>query len=215
MGNAARPDWHAWHAPYDVPGSELHTRLHIVQRCVRDALDAAPAGPIAVISACAGQGRDLIPVVAEHARRADVIARLVELDPRNADIARAAAADAGLVPLTVVTGDAGTTSAYAGSVPANLVLFCGIWGNVTDADVEHSIGALPTLCAPGAIVIWTRHRQPPDLTVSIRRWLDASGFTEVSFDAPDGMLVTVGAHRLDGPPAPFRTDQRLFTFVDA
>ena len=46
---------------------------------IKQALDEAPAGPLRVISLCAGQGRDLIEVLAEHPRRGDVRARLVEV----------------------------------------------------------------------------------------------------------------------------------------
>ena len=85
------------------------------------ALDAAPPGPLHAISLCAGQGRDLIGVLARHPRRDDVTARLVELDPRNAAAARDAAEVADLPRVEVVTGDAALTDQYAGMVPAYLV----------------------------------------------------------------------------------------------
>ena len=46
--------------------------------------------------------------------------------------------------------DAGTSDAYAGAVPADLVLACGVLGNVTPDDVAATIAFLPRLCAPGA-----------------------------------------------------------------
>ena len=72
-------DWREWHTAYDGD-TPLTQRLAIVQARIADALDAAPPGPIRVISMCAGQGRDLLGVLADHPRRADVRARLVELD---------------------------------------------------------------------------------------------------------------------------------------
>jgi hypothetical protein len=206
-------DWVAWHGPYDVEGSPLHARLQLVQARIREALDAAKPGSIGVISACAGQGRDLLPVLAVHPRGADVRARLVELDAGNAEAARAAVAADAITGVDVITGDASNTSAYAGAVPADLVLFCGIWGNVPDVDVARSIEVLPMLCAPGATVLWTRSRHEPDLTVAIRRWLPAQGFEELSFDAPSDVWVTVGAHRFVGPPADYKPGVRMFTFV--
>ncbi len=206
-------DWHAWHEPYDVDGSPLRIRLGIVQRRIRDALDAAPAGSIPVVSACAGQGRDVLPVLTDHHRASDVRARLVELDPRNANVASRYAAERGLTGVEIVTGDASQTNAYLGAVPAQLVLFCGVWGNVSDADVERSARALPMLCAPGATVIWTRHRKSPDLTVSIRGWLGEVGFEEVRFDAPADLWVSVGTHRYVGPAVALVPDQTLFTFL--
>jgi hypothetical protein len=57
----------------------------MVQAMVADALERVPPGPVRVVSLCAGQGRDLLGVLADHPRRGDVTARLVELDPGNAD----------------------------------------------------------------------------------------------------------------------------------
>jgi hypothetical protein len=166
-------------------------------------------GRIRVISMCAGEGRDLLGVLTDHPRSRDVEGRLVELEPELAATASTAA------PANVVVdcGDASMTDAYTEAVPADLVLLCGVFGNVTDADVEHTVRALPSLCAPGATAIWTRHRRPPDLTVAIRRWFAASGFDEVAFVAPDDAFYGVGMHRLSGPPLPFRPAERLFTFV--
>jgi hypothetical protein len=82
MSGSEAVDWARWHDRYDED-SPLARRLVVVQERIRELLDRAPAGPIRVVSICAGQGRDLLPVIASHARRDDVRARLVELDPRN------------------------------------------------------------------------------------------------------------------------------------
>lgn len=187
--------WHAWHEPYDLDGSPLQVRLGIVQQRIGETLNAAPPGPIQVVSAYAGQGRDLLPILVDHPRGSDVRARLVELDPRNAEVAAAYVAAHDLTGVEVINGDASQTNVYLDAVPADLVLFCGIWGNVTDADVERSARALPGFCAPGATVIWTRHRKAPDLTGAIRGWLAEAGFTEVAFDAPEDLWISVGTHR--------------------
>ena len=53
--------------PLEDPASNLSLRLRTVQGMVRRALDEAPAGsPMRIVSLCAGQGRDVIDVVAEH-----------------------------------------------------------------------------------------------------------------------------------------------------
>ena len=148
-----------------------------------------------------------------HPRAPDVRARLVELDPRNVAVARARAAALAGPSVDVVEGDAGTTDAYAGAVPAHLALVCGVWGNVPDADVEGTIGALPSLLAERGTVIWTRHRRPPDLTPAIRGWLAAAGFAELAFDAPDDVEFSVGAARLTAAPRPFEPGRRLFAFT--
>lgn len=201
-------DWFEWHAAYDDPASDLTRRLVAVQRQLAAAIDRAPPGPVRVISMCAGQGRDVLGVLADHPRRANVSARLVELDPRNADVARAAAPGA----VEVVTGDASTTSAYHGMVPADVVLVCGVFGHVTDEDIRHTVRRLPALCASGATVIWTRGGFEPDLRPSIRRWFADAGFDEVAFEAGGAKAWGVGAHRFAGPPEPYQAGVRLFTF---
>jgi len=165
-----------------------------------------------VISMCAGEARDILGAVEAHGRR-DLIGRLVELDPELAAVARARAAALGLTDVEVVEGDAGTTDAYAGAVPADLVLACGVFGNVPDADVEQTLRALPMLSASGATVIWTRHRKPPDLTVSIRRWLEEAGFENTMFEPiqdPERQ-GSVGTAIYRGQTRPFET-QPLFAF---
>ena len=132
-------DWYEWHEQYEDPDSHLVQRLATVQSRIRAALDEAPPGPLRAISVVAGQGRDLIPVLATHPRGADVTARLVELDPRNAEVARELAA--GMSSVDIVTGDASLVEVYAGLVPADLVLLCGLFGNITDEDIRATISA--------------------------------------------------------------------------
>jgi hypothetical protein len=216
-------DWIAWHSDYegDTP---LRRRLEIVQRHIAETLRGAHAGPMRVISFCAGDGRDLLGALKGHARARDVRARLVELDPELAERARRAAVDADLQGIEVVVDDAGRTDAFAGAVPADLVLVCGVFGNISSDAIEATIRELPSLCAPGATVIWTRHRRPPDLTPRIRVWFRSAGFMESAFefvpDTPDsGMegrhrLGSVGVERLLMAPPAFRPDVRLFTFVE-
>lgn len=214
MSEANSP-WVQWHSIYEIDGSPLQIRVAIVQRYIRAALDAAPTGaPFRILSLCAGQGRDVIGALADHPRRAAVRARLVELDPELVAYARRTASAAGLTGVEVVATDASTTDAAAGAVPADLLLACGIFGNISDTDIRHSIGCFSSLCAAGATVIWTRHRRPPDLTPQVREWFIAGGFEEIAFESPDEAgLVGVGVNRLTAPPAPFQGGRRLFNFT--
>ena len=139
-------------------------------------------------------------------------ARLVELDARNVTLARQAAQAAGLHGVEVLQADAGVTDACAGAVPAQIVVACGIFGNITDSDIQATVAALPSLCAQGALVLWTRHRSPPDLTPAIRSWFGEAGFREEAFDTSHDGFMSVGAHRLAGEPAALALGQRLFTF---
>ncbi len=112
----------SWHAEYDDLGSPLAARLAIVQDELRKALSRRPAGPIRLLSICAGHGRDVIPVLADHPRQQDVSAILVEIDPENAAAARQAASAAGLANVAAVEADAALTDSYAGHLPADILL---------------------------------------------------------------------------------------------
>jgi predicted kinase len=205
--------WARWHSRYDDPRSSLSRRLVAVKRRLREALSEAPVGNIQLISVCAGQGRDVIEVLARHSRATDVAGRLVELDPHLVTEARSSASTHGLNRIEVIEGDASTTSVYRGAVPANIILVCGVFGNITDADIHSTVGELRHLCAPDAIVIWTRHRRDPDLTPSIRRWFGDRGFAEIAFDTESGSKFGVGTHRLAGRPSPYRPGISMFDFV--
>jgi hypothetical protein len=205
-------DWSAWHRDYDDPDSALAQRLAAVQGQIQAALEVAPPGPLHAISLCAGQGRDLIGVLARHPRRADVVARLVELDPRIADVARRAAQAAGLSQVEVVTADAALTDHYAGMVPAYLVLACGVFGNMTDDDVQRTVGYCTQLCAHGGTVVWTRGRWPPDLVPQICDWFAARGFEPLWVSDPAAGWGAA-AHRFTGTPAPLERGAQMFTFT--
>ncbi|MGP4098841.1 SAM-dependent methyltransferase [Nonomuraea sp. KM90] len=196
-------DWVKWHDFYDQPGSSLERRLRTVRKWVEVALDE---GASRVVSLCAGQGRDLLPVLAGHPRRGQVRARLVELDERNAAAARSIAPEGA----EVVCGDAAVGRAYEGAVPADLVLVCGVFGNITDDDIRRTVATLPQLCAPGAMVIWTRGRHEPDLVPVICDWFEDAGFERVGVEGTD---YGVGVHRYTGPPVPLESGTRMFAFV--
>jgi hypothetical protein len=126
-------------------------QLRAVQSRIRVALDDCPAGDIRVVSMCAGQGQDLLGVLQHHVRRHDVWARLVELDEQNVAIARMTAQAMALPRVEIVAGDAAQLDLYMAMVPADLVLVCGVFGNIPDADIARTIAYLPQVCGPGAM----------------------------------------------------------------
>jgi hypothetical protein len=87
-------------------------------------------------------------VLAAHPRGGEVAARLVELDPRNTAVAADLVAGPGLSSVDFGTGDASRTDAYDGVVPADLVLLCGLFGNITDDDILATIAAAAGSPAP-------------------------------------------------------------------
>jgi hypothetical protein len=217
-GSSGAQHWVRWHESYEDPDSALSLRLRLVQDGVRTALDGAGAGPVSIVSMCAGQGRDVIDVVADHTRRSDVRALLVESDPSLVAFARERAADFGVsARIEVVEGDASLVRSYATFVPADLVLICGVFGNISEEDIRGVVSRMPSLCAAGGTVIWTRHRRRPDLTPLVRGWFADAGFEEMSFVAPPGTVLSVGCNRLAGRVsaggARLDPDLRLFDFV--
>lgn len=205
--------WWSWHDDYADPDSALSRRLATVVQRTGDAIDSCPPGPITLISACAGQGRDVIAALAGRERREDVRGLLVELDPANAASAEAGVRTAGLTGISVREADAGRTDSYLGYAPADVLLLCGIFGNIPDADIRRTIENASSLCAAGATIIWTRHRRPPDLTYAIREWWTECGFEEIAFDSPGDESFAVGVQRFVGTPTTLRPGGRLFTFA--
>jgi hypothetical protein len=219
-------DWVAWHEGYDDPESALSARLNLVKQHVAQAIDRVAPGPIRLLSLCAGQGRDVIETLPDHPRRGDVSAVLVEADAANVAWARDAASAAGLAggdpeaigrpQVEVRQADASQPADYADALPADVLLLCGIFGNVSVADTQRTIAAAAALCAPGATVIWTRHRREPDLTPRIRAWFTGAGFEELAFGSPESSPQTgVGAALLRGAGGTVLPEGPLFRFGSA
>jgi hypothetical protein len=207
-----RTDWVEWHEQYEDEGP-LARRLAIVQRHIGEFLDARGDRQTSVLSMCSGDGRDLLGVLAGRGVKSGLLtARLVELDPVLCRRARRRIRDAALDGVEVVTGDAGLSTSFLGAAPADLVLACGVFGNVSDDDVERTVRHMPRLCAEGATVIWTRHLRRPDLTLSIRRWFREAGFENVAFEPVPDSIASVGVEILRGQPLPLLAGQRLFEF---
>ena len=207
-------DYEQWLQSYDDPASGLSWRLRAVRAAIGSALDSR-SGPVRVVSACAGDGRDLIGVLETREDAGRVNATLLELHPDIAERARAAAVRAGLPQVQVRTTDAGSSDAYAGLVPADLVLLVGIFGNIDTADLHTTIAAAPQLCAPGATLVWTRGRGGTldDRDAEVRAAFREAGFTELDHATDEsGHRPAVGVVRYDGPPVPLEPGRTWFTF---
>lgn len=215
---APRPsgrDWYSWHAAYEDADSTLARRLTVIQGWLRQALDTLPAGPVRLISMVAGQARDVEGMLRDHRRASDVRGRVVELDPRNSEVARQALSSIAGHRIEVVTGDAGQADAYAGATPAQILVVVGLFGNIIDTDIERTIQMLPGLAASGAYVVWSRggaREGTSDLNPAVRRWFAQTGFTELEHVYIDGQQG-LGFHQFNGAQAPFPAGQKMFDFV--
>ena len=204
-------DWQKWHYSYDDPASSLARRLSVVRQRVGEALGASRESSVRILSLCAGDGRDLLPILAASPQPVESVV-LIEQDPVLADVARQAAADLKLRHVMVITGDAGNP-AHITVAPVDLLLLCGIFGNVSEFDIKTTIAATPGLLRDGGRVIWTRGSTDPDLRPTIRGWFTEAGMREIAFDSePAGFGVGV-ATRPAGTDPTTATPPRLFSFI--
>ncbi|AQT82328.1 hypothetical protein B1R94_28435 [Mycolicibacterium litorale] len=202
--------WYSWHAQYDDLESSHTDRLEVVQDFLIRALDAASPGPLKAVSICAGQSRDLLPVLIRHPRGADVSARMVEQDPLNASFMHGALGSTRLKDVEVVVADAGTTDVYTGAVPADLLLLGGVFANITLADASRTVTVLSHMCRPGAMVVWTSYPPRLDDADEVLALFATSSFESVDLHRDEHYLVA--AHRYCGPARILPAGQRLFAF---
>ena len=206
-------DWIDWHRSYSDPESHLSRRLDVVKRRLDEALGALRMARPRILSLCAGDGRDVIPVLAARPETEKGAALLVEKDAGLAQRASQAAVAAGLETIHVRCGDAADPGLYRDWLPVDLLLLCGIFGNVSQEDIRTTISAIPALVASEGMVIWTRGRSEPDLRPRIRSSFTAAGLHEVSFDG-DPEPFGVGVARVTNPDPTTRfLPQHLFTFL--
>ncbi|WP_203781268.1 class I SAM-dependent methyltransferase [Paractinoplanes rishiriensis] len=212
-------DWVRWHGDYEAPRSSLARRLAVVRCHLWRALGEAPRDPAGgrrLISLCAGDGRDVLPVLAAHPAGTDVRGLLLELDPELSGRARRTAGSMGLRSVDVRTVDAGAADTYRDVGRAHIVLACGVFGNLSDADMRRTVAALPALMVPGGIVIWTRGRGlgAGDRSDDVRDGFAAYGFLELAFVRPEDARFRVGMSRLrKANGARLEPGARLFQFL--
>jgi hypothetical protein len=114
----------------------------------------------------------------------------------------------------VVQGDAGMIAACAGAAPADLLLLCGIFGNVSDDDIARTIEVVPSLLTVGGTVVWIRHTGEPDITPRVRALFTDAGVDETAFltGRRYGQKWAVGAGTLQARYSALGPDRRMFTF---
>ena len=204
-------DWRAWHADCADASSLLSERLRLVQRRIGDWLDATAPGPVTVLSSCAGDGRDLLEVLAARSDADRVTATLIEADPRNAASAseHAGARSSRRHGQVRQRRDEQHLPRRRPGRPRAAVrdLRQHRRRRRTPDDRRHL-----QLCSRGARVIWTRHRRDPDLTPRVRGWFDGAGFRGALRGARHA-IWSVGVRRFVGTPWPLARGQHLFTFV--
>jgi len=207
-------DWLEWHDLYETD-KKLQQRLEIVREYITYSLDTSPSGQIRVVSLCAGDGRDLLGVLANHPRTQDVHGRLVEINPQLVEQGRANIESLGLTKqIEFINGDATSAASYVGAIPADIVIVCGIFGNLSDeAELQRLLGNLGFLSKPGAFVLWTRgHFQGVPDSELVRKNFRELGFEEVKFQLTATGDMGVGINRYLGETLTEPKKQPLFVF---
>ena len=114
----------------------------------------------------------------------------------------------------MVEGDAGTSDAYAGAVPADLVLACGIFGNISDAR-HRAHDPLPAVAVRAGRMgaVDPPPARPRACSSACRAGWSRSGLEPIEVEVADDATFGVGANRLVVDPPPFEPGQHLFTFI--
>jgi hypothetical protein len=208
-------NWFEWHDLYNT-SPRLQQRLEIVREYIAYSLDAVPPGVIRLVSLCAGDGRDLLGTLASHHRTKDVYARLVELDSQLVERGRTTIESLGLTQqIEFINGDATSSANYEGAVPADIVILCGVLGNIPDEnELNRLLGNLSFLSKKGAFVIWTRgHSQGIAYSDIVRKYFAEFGFEEVNFKLTATGDMGVGIHRYLGETLVVPKEKQLFLFT--
>lgn len=206
-------DWRAWHEEYDDPGSRLSRRLEVVRARLSEILDGLDAPAPRLLALCAGDARDVVPVLRSRPNGDHVAAVLVEIDEMLAERARASARAVGLRNVEVRSADAGDPESFRDVLPVDVLMLCGIFGNVEPSTVRHIARRVPAMVRSGGAVIWTRGGEgPDDPRPQVRRWFIDAGMSELSFDGPPE-TYGVGVNRVERARPIEAEPARLFTFV--
>jgi len=206
-------DWLKWHKHYDTDSS-LNKRLLLVQDAIRQSLPDNHIASYTILDICAGNGRDLVEVLDTYRYKNVVRGCLIELDPKLTDelLVRVQAAN---IPqdLKIIQADASQTYTYKNNLPADLILICGVFGNIAEDDIAKTIENLPKLCKQGTRVIWTRHLRAPDRTKMIRDVFHNNGFNELSFVTTNDNSYGVGTQMFTSSTPAIGENVTMFRFI--
>jgi putative methyltransferase len=189
-------------------------RLEAVQEHLRKNLNEAPAGPLRLISICAGDGRDVIGVLQTHKRRTDVSAWLVELDRESVAAGVRETSIVGLDDIVrFINGDATDYTTYEGIAPANVVLACGVWGHVPAHERASLAGAIAELCKLRGTITWTRGVSAGMVRLNeIERLFVRPRWENVRTTITADKRWAVATYRNFGPPVALPVAGRIFNF---
>jgi Putative methyltransferase len=209
-------DWLKWHTRYNE-SPLLQARLNLARAQIAQAVQACPHASIRLISLCAGDGRDVIDTLVTHPRRDHTSAYLIESNPAIVAQGEGAVAQGDLLTrVQVLHADATRSSTYQAIAPADVLIVCGVFGNVRESDTGWMIEHLRCLCRRQGRVVWTRTvAQPRDQRAAelIREQFSAAGFHEMTVQHTTPPGIVVATHVYSGDPYPLTPGVKLFEFM--
>nr|WP_253219607.1 class I SAM-dependent methyltransferase family protein [Pseudomonas chlororaphis] len=195
----------------------MQARLVEVSQQVADAINALESPRVQILSLCAGDGRDLLKVLLSGHTSKAVDATLIELDQVLVEQGRKAFAEHGLGDIVRFRcADATLFSSYRDLPKAELVMVCGVFGNVRGDHVERLIFSLKGFCRPDARVVWTRSLNEFDDGEAaadwIRRCFALAGFRESAFKRTSEGTFGVGSFIYEGEQECLPSTGQIFEF---
>jgi len=130
--------------------------------------------------------------------------------------ATAAELDLDLDHVTVIHADAGSSSTYAGTPRADVVVMSGVFWYFGRRDLRRTVRGFRQLCAPGAAVLFNFGSNPRFTLDRLRREFIRTGFREVTATRHDGRVGGVDGlvivQRMTAEPEPLRPGRTWFRF---
>jgi Putative methyltransferase len=206
--------WSGW--PERAYGQERYQqRLFVVKEHLAECLNIAPHGQVRITSLCAGDGRDVIGVLASHQRRNDVAACLVELNRQSVAVGLRLTKSAGLEKIVDFRNeDATVYTTYKNSPRSDIVLVCGVWAHVPVHERGQLVDAIACLCKPGGTVIWTRGVSKGMTRLhEIESLFTGAYWNKVRISLTPNKNWAVASYRYSGPPKELSRCERIFHFT--
>jgi len=213
LARSHRNVWHGW-AGRAYHKGRYQLRLSVVQAHLTECLEVAPAGPLRIVSVCAGDGRDVIGVLRSHPRRTEVTAWLVELDRVSVTAGIQLTTSEGLgKSVNFLHKDATAFETYLQIAPSDILLVCGVWGHVPVDERSQLVYALSCFCRPGGTVIWTcGAKKGGNRVQAIQSLFTGSSWECVRLSSTPDQRWAVATHRYCGPPNALPRSGPIFNF---
>jgi 2-polyprenyl-3-methyl-5-hydroxy-6-metoxy-1,4-benzoquinol methylase len=201
--------WYDWHIEkHSDPNSYTSQRMTdiglVIEEYLKDTVHRSN-----IVSVCAGQGLDLIPILRQYPNSAD--AYLIDIEQQNIDHINKIST--GLEGIHTYAADATVSNTYINNkIPrANLLLVCGVFAHLTSEDQSIFIQNMRSLLKPGGYVIWTRI---DEYLNDIHEKFENNGYKKIDLSHINLSTGSVGMSRLKESIKTLHPDKQIFNFLD-